>query len=131
MDCKKDLAIKCKENLNSLSDEYMLEITDVSFRHIDEVLISLYEILDNYLFQINVPQEPKMFAALSSKTLKVAMLSDLVTKSAEEFESLDILKVLLEGQTVKSIFQKGDSVKIEMLGDNALKISGEQPRGNE
>jgi len=131
MDCKKDLAIQCKENLNSLSDEYMLEITDASFRHIDEVLISLYEILDNYLFQINVRLEPKILATLSSKTLKVAMLSDLVTKSAEEFESLDILKVLLEGETVKSIFQKGDSVKIETLEDNALKISGERPRGNE
>ena len=126
MDYKKDLVTQCKENLNSLSDEYMLEITDASFRHIDEVLI-----LDNYLSQINVRREPKMFAAVSSKTLKVAMLSDLVTKSAEEFESLDILKVLLEGETVHSIFQEGDSVKIEMLGDNALKISGERPRGNE
>ena len=58
------------------------------------------------------------------------MLSDLIPKSAEEFESLDILKVLLEGVTVKSIFQKGDSVKIEVLEDNALKISGEQPKGN-
>jgi hypothetical protein len=131
MDYKKDLVTQCKENLNSLSDEYMLEITDASFRHIDEVLISLYEILDNYLSQINGRREPKMFAAVSSKTLKVAMLSDLVTKSAEEFESLDILKVLLEGETVHSIFQEGDSVKIEMLGDNALKISGERPRGNE
>ncbi len=131
MNYKKDLAIRCKENLNSLSDEYMLEITDASFRHIDEVLISLYEILDNYLSQINVLREPKMFAALSSKTLKVATLSDLVTKSAEEFESLDILKVLLEGKTVHNIFQEGDSVKIEMLGDNALKISGERPRENE
>lgn len=131
MNYKKDLAIRCKENLNSLSDEYMLEITDASFRHIDEVLISLYKILDNYLSQINVLREPKMFAALSSKTLKVATLSDLVTKSAEEFESLDILKVLLEGKTVHNIFQEGDSVKIEMLGDNALKISGERPRENE
>ncbi len=131
MDYKKDLAIRCKENLNSLSDEYMLEITDASFRHIDEVLISLYKILDNYLSQINVLREPKMFAALSSKTLKVATLSDLVTKSAEEFESLDILKVLLEGKTVHNIFQEGDSVKIEMLGDNALKISGERPREND
>jgi hypothetical protein len=59
------------------------------------------------------------------------MLSDLIPKSAEEFESLDILKVLLEGVTVKSIFQKGDSVKIEVLEDNALKISGERTRENE
>jgi hypothetical protein len=72
-----------------------------------------------------------MYAALSSETLKVATLSDLVTKSAEEYVSLNILKVLLEGETVHNIFQKGDSVKIEILGDNALKISGEQTSRSE
>jgi hypothetical protein len=38
MSYKKDLTIKCKENLNSLSDEYMIEITDASIRYIDELL---------------------------------------------------------------------------------------------
>jgi hypothetical protein len=59
------------------------------------------------------------------------MLSDLISRSAEEYVSLDILKVLLEGESVHNIFQKGDSVEIEELPDNALKISGEQRRGNE
>ena len=31
---------------------------------------------------------------------------------------------------VNNSFQEGDCVKIEMLEDNALKISGEQPKGN-
>jgi hypothetical protein len=59
------------------------------------------------------------------------MLSDLIAKSAEDYVSLNILKVLLEGETVHNIFQQGDSVKIEVLADNALKIYGEQPRENE
>jgi hypothetical protein len=58
------------------------------------------------------------------------MLSDIISKSAEEYVSLDILKVLLEGTTVYNIFKEGDSVKIEALGDNALKISGEQSGEN-
>jgi hypothetical protein len=60
----------------------------------------------------------------------MVMLSDLITKNAEEFESLDILKVLLEGVTVHDIFKEGDSVKIEVLEDNTLRISGEQPGGH-
>jgi len=109
----------------------MLEITDASFRHIDELLMSSSQMLDNHLCQVNVRREPKMYKAITAQILKALMLSDLISKSAEEFESLNILKVLLEGVTVKSIFQKGDSVKIETLEDNALKISGERPRGNE
>ncbi len=131
MNYKKDLAIQCRENLNSLSDEYMLEITNDSFRHIDELLLSSSQMLESHLCQVNVRREPKMYAALSAQILKIVTLSDLITKSPEEYVSLNILKVLLEGITVKNIFQEGDSVKIEVLEDNALKISGEQPKGYE
>jgi hypothetical protein len=126
---KKDLTINCKKNLMSLSDEYMLGITDATVRHIEELLLSLSKMLDNHLCLVNPHREPKMYKALSAQTLKMIMLSDLITKSAEEYESLDILKVLLEGVTVHDIFQEGDSVKIEVLQDNTLKISGEQTRG--
>ncbi len=53
--------------------------------------------------------------------MKMIMLKDLISKSAEEFESLDILKVLLECYT--DIFQDGKSVKIETLEDGTLRIS--------
>jgi len=36
---KKDLTIQWKENSNSLSNEDIIEITDDSFRHLDEVLL--------------------------------------------------------------------------------------------
>ncbi len=107
MDYKKDLAIHCKENLKSPSDEDMFEIADASFKHIDESLLSLSKMLDNHLSQVNARREPKMYATLSAQTLKAIMLSDLITKSAEEYVSLDILKVLLEGETVHNIFQEG------------------------
>jgi hypothetical protein len=71
-----------------------------------------------------------MYGIFSALTLKAIMLSDLIAKSAEDYVSLNILKVLLEGETVHNIFQEGDSVKIEVLEDNALKISGEKPREN-
>jgi hypothetical protein len=87
--------------------------------------------LDNHLSLVNARREPKMYAALSAETLKVIMLSDLISKSAEEYIFLDILKVLLEGETVHNIFQEGDSVKIETLEDNTFKISSEQPKGYE
>jgi len=48
-------------------------------------------------------------------------LGDLISKSAEEFVSLDILKELLAGET--NIFQGGKSVKIETLEDGTLRIS--------
>ena len=131
MSYKKDLTIRCKENLNSPSDEYMIEITDATFRHMDEVLLSISTMLDDHLSQINVCREPKMYGIFSALTLKAIMLSDLIAKSAEDYVSLNILKVLLEGETVHNIFQQGDSVKIEVLADNALKIYGEQPRENE
>jgi hypothetical protein len=108
----------------------MLEIADASFRHIDESLLSLSKMLDSNLSQVNARREPKMYAALSAQTLKAIMLSDLITKSAEEYVSLDVLKVLLEGETVNNIFQRGDSIKIEVLPDNTLRISGERPRGS-
>jgi hypothetical protein len=131
MDYKKYLAIQCRDHLNSLPNGYMLELADANFKDIDEVLLSLANRLDSHLFRVNVRREPKMHKTITAQILKALMLSDLISKSAEEFESLDILKVLLEGATANNIFQEGDSVKIEMLGDNALKISGEQPRGNE
>ena len=37
-----------------------------------------------------VRREPKMHKAINAQILKALMLSDLITKSAEEFESLDI-----------------------------------------
>ncbi len=46
IDYKKYLTVQCRENLNSLSDEYMLEITDASIRDIDELLFSF----DNSFF---------------------------------------------------------------------------------
>ena len=131
MNYKKDLAIQCRDNLNSLSYEYMLEIIDSSFRHIDELLLSLSKILDSNLYQVNVRRGPKMYKAINAQILKAIMLSDLISKGAEEFESLNILKVLREGVTANNIFQDGDSVKIELLEGNALKISGEQTSGSE
>ena len=90
MDYKKNLAIQCRKNLNSSSDEYMLEITDASFRHIDELLMYSSKMLDSHLCQVNVRREPKMHKAINAQILKALMLSDLITKSAEEFKSLDI-----------------------------------------
>jgi len=121
MNYEKDLAIKCKENLNSLSNRYMLELADASFKDIDEVLLSLANRLDSHLSRVNIRREPKMYGVISSLTLKALILSDLITKSAEEYESLDILKVLLDGET--DIFRKGHSVKIEKLADDTLRIS--------
>jgi hypothetical protein len=72
-----------------------------------------------------------MYKAINAQILKAIMLSDLISKGAEEFESLNILKVLREGVTANNIFQDGDSVKIELLEGNALKISGEQTSGSE
>jgi hypothetical protein len=91
MDYKKDLAIQCRENMNSLSDEYMLKIIDSSFRHIDELLMSSSKMLDNHLCHVNVRREPTMYKAITAQILKALMLSDLISKSAEEFESLYIL----------------------------------------
>jgi hypothetical protein len=86
--------------------------------------------LDNRLFQINTHREPEIYKALSSRTLKAIMLSDLITKSAEEYVSPDILKVLLERGAMQKIFKKGDSIIIEVLPDNTLKIYGEQSKEN-
>jgi len=66
-------------------------------------------------------QEPETNPERQSAFLKVITLGDLISKSAEEFVSLDILKVLLEDST--DIFQGGKSVKIETLEDGTLRIS--------
>jgi hypothetical protein len=59
MDYKKDLAIQCRKNLNSSSDEYMLEITDASFRHIDELLMYSSKMLDSHLCQVKFVESLK------------------------------------------------------------------------
>ena len=123
---KKDLTIQCRENLNLLSDEYMLELADDTFRHIDEELLSLASMLDSHLSKGNACRKPRMYGVISSLTLKAFMLSDLITKSAKEYVSLDILKVLLEDET--DIFHEGNSVKIETLADDSLRISAVNKR---
>jgi hypothetical protein len=72
-----------------------------------------------------------MYKAISSLKLKAIMLSDLTTKSADEYVSPGILKGLLECVTMQTLFQRGDSIIIEALPDNTLKIYGEQTRENE
>ncbi len=131
MNDKKDLTIECEEKSNSVSDEYIIEIADASFGYIDEVLFSLSKMLDNHLSQEKARREPKTYELLSSRRLKVVMVSELMAKRAEEYVSPAILKVLLESLTVRDIFHKGDSIKIDVLPDNTLRISGERPRGNE
>lgn len=127
---EKDSAIQCEENLNSLSDEYMLEMSDASFRHIEAVLQYLSKIFDSYLSQVNASGEPTMYKTISSLKLKTLMLSELSTKNAVAYASPGILKALLEGLTVQTLFQKGDSIIIDVLPDTTLKIYGEQPREN-
>jgi len=67
--------------------------------------------------------EPEKNPILRSLHIKIMMLFDIISKSAEEFESLDILKVFLEDYT--DIFQDGKSISIETLKDGTLKISAE------
>jgi hypothetical protein len=86
--------------------------------------------LDDHSFRVNVSREPKIYESLRSQTLKAMMLSDLITKSAEKFISPGIIKVLLECMTAQNIFQKRDSMISEVLPDNTLRISGEQPKGD-
>lgn len=81
---EKNLNIECEKNSNSLSDEYMLEVADASFNHIDEILQSVSKVLDNHLFQENPCREPKTDEALRSRALKATMLSDLVSKITVE-----------------------------------------------
>jgi len=113
MENQKYLTVRFEENLKSLSDEYKLAIIDKDFAYIENLLGSLSEMLDS--------QEPETNPKLQAAYLKVLTLLDLISKSAEEFESLDILKVLLDGST--NIFQGGKSVKIETLEDGTLRIS--------
>ncbi len=127
----KSFSFNCLENLNSLSNECLLETADASFKHIDEVLLFLSKISDSRLSQVNASREPAMYKAISSLKLKAIMLSDLTTKSADEYVSPGILKVLLECVTMQTLFQKEDSMIIEVLPDNTLRISGEQTRENE
>jgi hypothetical protein len=110
---QKYFTVQFEEKLKSLSDEYKFAITDANFEYIKNSLGSLSEILYSPERETN----PKIHSVL----LKVATLSDLISKSAEEFESLDILKVLLECYT--DIFKDGKSVKIETLEDDTLRIS--------
>lgn len=130
MDNEKDSTIECGDNLNSSSGEFILEMADASFQHIDYVLQFVSKMLDNDSFQVNASREPEIYKALRSRTTKAMMLSDLITKSAEEFVSPGILKVLLECVTAQTLFQKGDSMIIEVLPDNTLRIFGEQPKGD-
>lgn len=123
--------IECKENLTSLTEECVIERTNAGFRHIEEVLQSLSKMLDTFLSQVNDCREPKMFQSLSSLRLKVIMSLDIITKSAEECVSPGILKGLLECVTMQNLFQKGDSMIIEVLPDNTLRISGEHPHESE
>lgn len=113
MNYKKDLAVHCEENLSSLSEDYISAIVDVNFKHIIKLLNSSSSILHS--------QELNNSLTLSSLYMKVLMLSEIIPKSAEEFESLDILKVWFEGST--DIFQDGKSIYIETLNDGTLKIS--------
>jgi hypothetical protein len=119
-----------KENLNSLSDKCILELADASFKHIDEVLLYLSKILDGHLSQVNACKEPEIHKSLSSLRQKVITSLDLISKSTDEYASSGILKGLLECVTMKTLFQKGDSMIIEVLPGNTLKIYGEQPREN-
>jgi hypothetical protein len=87
--------------------------------------------LDSHLSQEKARTEPEIYKSLSSLRLKVIMSLDLFTKSAEEYASPGILKALLECVTMQPLFQKGDSMKIEVLPGNTLRISGELPKGDE
>lgn len=109
MEDQKYLTVKFEEKLKSLSDEYNIAIIDTTFEYIANLLGSLSEI-----------QEPETNPKLYSVFMKMITLNDLISKSAEEFESLNILKVLLEGYT--DIFKDGKSVKIETLEDDTLRI---------
>ncbi len=122
MDYKKNLAIQCRENLNSASCEYILDITDASIRHIDGLLSSLSKMLDNHLFQMNTRRESKMHLALTEEAIKVVILSDLIAKSAEEYTDPSILKGMLECVTMQTL-REGDSILIEVLHDNTLRLS--------
>ena len=113
MNYKQDLAVRCEENLNSLSEEHILAIIDVNFKHILKLLNSSSEILFN--------QESTKNQTLSSLHIKILMLLDIISQTPEEFISFNILRVLLEGYT--DIFQDGKSVKIETLADDTLRIS--------
>jgi hypothetical protein len=108
----------------------VLEMADSSFKHIDEVLLYLSKILDSHLSQVNACREPEIHKSLSSLRQKVITSLDLISKSADEYASPGILKGLLECVTMQTLFQKGDSMIIEVLPDNTLKIYGEQPREN-
>jgi hypothetical protein len=130
LDNEIDSTVQCRENLNSSPSECMLEVTDASFKHIDDVLQFVSKILDDHSFQVDASREPEIYKALRSRTIKAMMLSALITKSAEEFISPGILKVLLECVTAQTLFQKGDSMIIEVLPDNTLRISGEHPKGD-
>ena len=110
MEEQKYLTVKFEEKLKSLSDEYNIATINTTFEYIEKLLGSLSGI-----------QEPETNPELHSVFMKMIMLSDLISKSAEEFESLDILKVLLECHT--DIFQDGKSVEIETLEDGTLRIS--------
>ncbi len=88
---QKDLTVQFEEKLKSLSDEYNLTIININLEYIVNLLDYLPEILDSFKPETN----PKLQSAL----MKVSMLKELIPKSAEEFESLDILKVLLECHT--------------------------------
>jgi hypothetical protein len=110
---QKYLTVQFEEKLKSLSDEYNLAVIDTNFEYIKNLLDSLFEMLDS--------QEPETNPKLHSVLMKVIMLKELILKTAEEFGSLDILKVLLECHT--DIFQDGKSVKIETLEDDTLRIS--------
>lgn len=113
MEHQKYLTVEFEENLKSLSDEYKLAKINTTFEYIENLLGSLSEGWDS--------QEPETNPELQAAFLKVLTLLDLISKSAVEFVSLDILKVLLEGET--NIFKDGKSVKIETLEDGALRIS--------
>lgn len=110
---QKYLTVEFEENLKSLSDEYKLAKINTTFEYIENLLGSLSE-----GWEI---QEPETNPELQSAFLKAITLGDLISKSAEEFVSLDILKALLDGNT--DIFQGGKSVKIETLEDGTLRIS--------
>ena len=128
MGYKQDSTTQCKEKINSLSNGYMFETSDANFRHIEEELKSLSKRFDSYIFQLNAQREPEIDKSISSLKLKVTILSDLITKNPEDYVSPTILKALLERFTMQNIFQKGDSIIIEVLPNNTLKIYGEQPR---
>jgi hypothetical protein len=101
------------------------------FKRIEEELESLSKRLDSNVFQLNAQKEPEIDKSISSLKLKVIILLDLITKSPEDYVSPTILKALLERFTMQTLFQRGDSIIIEALPDNTLKIYGEQTRENE